>query len=136
MLNETEKIYFNLVLTETFNFLIIFSGLSTVISRFRDKSGVLEYSVGGLLTGALYKFSLGPKGMLAGGFFGGLIGTIGGLVLFISSKASGITMDDAYSLAKLYFETKDTQLHGAQRVCDFFCLESTIDSRLFIDFLS
>lgn len=96
--------------------------MSTVISRFRDNSGVLEFSVGGLVTGTIYKFGLGPKGMISGGFFGVLIGTFGGLVLYITSKVTGITMNDAYNLSKAYFEYKDYNFHGAQRVSDFFCL--------------
>ncbi|XP_055303828.1 RPII140-upstream gene protein-like isoform X2 [Sitodiplosis mosellana] len=73
-------------------FCFSFVGLSTVLSKFR-----------------------GPKGMVAGGFFGGLIGTFGGLMLYITSKLSGITMDDAYNLSKLYYQSKDYNFHGAQR---------------------
>ncbi|XP_055303827.1 RPII140-upstream gene protein-like isoform X1 [Sitodiplosis mosellana] len=96
-------------------FCFSFVGLSTVLSKFRGESGVLEYSLGGMVTGAIYKFGLGPKGMVAGGFFGGLIGTFGGLMLYITSKLSGITMDDAYNLSKLYYQSKDYNFHGAQR---------------------
>lgn len=98
--------------------------MSTVISRFRDKSGVLEYTVGGMVSGAIYKFSLGPKGMVSGGFFGGLIGTFGGSMLYIISKLSGVTMNEVYNLAKVYFETKDYHFHGAQRVSSIFGLDS------------
>lgn len=103
-------------MTNSLVFVYIFSGLSTIISKYRDKSGVLEYSVGGLVTGAIYKFGLGPKGMISGGFFGGLLGTFGGYLIYITLKLSGTTMEDAHNLAKAYFVMKDYNFHGAHRV--------------------
>lgn len=88
-----------------------------LISRFRGKDGILEYSLGGLITGALFKFSLGPKGMISGAFFGTLIASFGGCCLYILTKFSGIKMDDAYDLAKSYFIYKDRSLHGSFKVC-------------------
>lgn len=50
-----------------FLFSFIFSGLATMISLYRGKTSILEYSLAGMLTGAAFKFSLGPKGMVSGG---------------------------------------------------------------------
>lgn len=70
-----------------------------------------------MITGSLYKFALGPKGMISGAFFGCLIGTFGGCCIYILTKLTGIKMDDAYNLAKSYFVYKDRALHGAMKVC-------------------
>lgn len=82
------------------------------------------------MTGAIYKFGLGPKGMIAGGFFGGLIGTFGGLFLYAISRVSGITMDDAYNLSKIYFQTKDYNFHGAHRVSVAFDFKMDYSSQI------
>lgn len=46
--------------------------ITTSISVYRGKSSILEYLVGGGVTGALYKFSMGPRGMLVGGALGNI----------------------------------------------------------------
>lgn len=91
-------------------------GFSTIISRFRGEFGVLEYSTAGLVSGAFYKFSLGPKGMISGGLIGGIIGTFFGFILYATSKISGVTMNDTFELCKTYYETKDLNFHGSHRV--------------------
>lgn len=73
-----------------------------------------------MITGSLYKFALGPKGMVSGAFFGCLIGTFGGCCIYILTKLTGIKMDDAYDLAKSYFVYKDRSLHGSMKVCNKF----------------
>lgn len=93
-----------------------FRGLSTIISRFRDKSGVLEYSLAGLITGSIYKFGLGPKGMISGGFFGCVIASFGGLCVFGLTKVFGVTMHDLHVALKQYYIYKDTNFHGASEV--------------------
>lgn len=95
---------------------VLFSGMTTLISKYRGKHGIMEYSIGGLVTGAIYKFWLGPKGMISGGFFGALIGTMGGICIFGFSKITGYTMDDVYRTAKLYFLYKDINLQNAIKV--------------------
>lgn len=96
-----------------------FRGLTTLLSRFRGESGVLEFTTGGLVTGAIYKIGLGPKGMISGGFFGGLIGTVAGLTIYGFSKITGVTMDDVYQLAYSYFQYKDSNFHKVTRVSEF-----------------
>lgn len=97
-------------------FIRIFRALSTIFTRFRGEFGILEYSSAGLVTGAIYKFGLGPKGMFSGGFFGVLLGTFAGVLIYVSTKLTGATMDDTYQLLKSYYETKDLNFHAAHRV--------------------
>ncbi|XP_063218014.1 RPII140-upstream gene protein [Bacillus rossius redtenbacheri] len=60
----------------------LFSGsymlVSTALSVYRGKSSVLEYVAAGCVTGALYKFNLGPRGMLVGGLMGSVLGLMAG----------------------------------------------------------
>lgn len=97
------------------------------MARYRGESGVLEYSVGGMISGALYRFSLGPKGMISGGFFGGVLGTFGGLLMYAVLKIGGDTMEDIYRQAQLYFVIKDANFHGAARVSDDCCAVFNFD---------
>lgn len=96
----------------------IFRALSTIFARIRGEFGILEYSYAGLITGAIYKFGLGPKGMISGGFFGGFLGTVGGVLFYILTKLTGATMEDTYEILKIYYKTKDLNFHAAQRVSE------------------
>lgn len=49
---------------------------TTAVSTYRNKSSVIEYSAGGLLAGAVYKFPMGPKAVISGGLVGGLHSSI------------------------------------------------------------
>lgn len=93
-----------------------FSGISTLISKFRDKVSVLDYSVAGLITGTLFKISLGPKGMISGGFFGTLLGTFAGALTVTALKLTGVTMNDVHDSAQFYFRKKDELFHGGAKV--------------------
>lgn len=55
-----------------------------LISTYRNKDAFWYYSVGGAYAGAIYKFPLGPKGMISGGVFGGLFGTLYGGLHYLS----------------------------------------------------
>lgn len=72
--------------------------------------------MGGLLTGVLFKVSLGPKGMISGGFFGILLGSVCGAMIICSLKLTGCKMQDAYDVAHAYFESKDMAFHGVRKV--------------------
>lgn len=95
--------------------------MSTVISRFRGESGVLEYSLAGLFTGSIYKLGLGPKGMIAGGFFGTILGTFAGLSIYGITKFSGVSIDELYNTTQLFFKYKDSNFHEAAKVSDLPC---------------
>uniref|UniRef100_A0A182J2D5 Complex I assembly factor TIMMDC1, mitochondrial n=1 Tax=Anopheles atroparvus TaxID=41427 RepID=A0A182J2D5_ANOAO len=69
-------------------------GIQTVISVYRGKSSLYEYLVAGGVTGAMYKFSMGLRGMASGGLVGlALGGVAGGLSLGIM-RATGTTMEE------------------------------------------
>lgn len=95
--------------------------MSTVISRFRGESGVLEYSLAGLFTGSIYKLGLGPKGMIAGGFFGTILGTFAGLSIYGITKFSGVSIDELYNTTQLFFKYKDSNFHEAAKVSNLPC---------------
>ncbi|KFB42184.1 AGAP001426-PA-like protein [Anopheles sinensis] len=69
-------------------------GIQTVISVYRGKSSLYEYLAAGGVTGAMYKFSMGLRGMASGGLVGlALGGVAGGLSLGIM-RATGTTMEE------------------------------------------
>lgn len=92
------------------------SGTSTVLSSYRNKASVLDYTAGGVLAGSIYKFSLGPKGMVAGGFFGGFLATICGVMWVAMLKLSGIPLSEYYGQTHRYFRARDEQFHQAFKV--------------------
>lgn len=74
--------------------LITFSGITTVVAAYRGKSSMYEYMIGGATTGAMYKFSMGLRGMAAGALIGGGLGTVAGGVSLLILKSTGMTMEE------------------------------------------
>lgn len=72
----------------------ICSGIITCISVYRCKSSIYEYLAAGSITGALYKVSLGLRGMAAGGIIGGALGGVAGATSLLLMKASGTSMEE------------------------------------------
>lgn len=70
------------------------SGIITCISVYRCKSSIYEYLAAGSITGALYKMSLGLRGMAAGGIIGGALGGVAGATSLLLMKASGTSMEE------------------------------------------
>lgn len=56
----------------TFKYLIYFfyRGISTTISVYRGKTGIVEYVAAGVVSGSLYKLNMGPRGWIVGGGLG------------------------------------------------------------------
>lgn len=103
-----------------FFFLFInYSGISTIISSYRNKTSVLEYFIAGLVTGALFKTNLGLKGMISGGFFGAALGTFGGSLIVGLIKVSGLSMKQIRDHQYIYTTSKDDCLHAMHRVRKF-----------------
>ena len=73
---------------------------------YRNKQSVTDYSTAGACTGALYKFNLGPKGMVSGGIIGMLFGTIAGGLVILSLKLKGKDYQDFLAQHKLFFDAR------------------------------
>lgn len=69
-------------------------GIQTVISVYRGKSSIYEYLTAGGVTGALYKFNMGLKGMTSGGLVGLTFGGIAGAISLAILKSTGTTMEE------------------------------------------
>nr|SVE92713.1 EOG090X0FS6 [Megafenestra aurita] len=76
----------------------LFSGaytfFTTVVSTYRNKSSIFEYSAGGLLAGAMYKSTMGPKAMVSGGLAGGVLGAMAGAVSVGAMMLTGTTTEE------------------------------------------
>lgn len=79
---------------EWYYFVLSDSGLQTVISVYRGKSSIYEYLVAGGVTGAMYKFNMGPKGMTSGGLVGMALGGAAGVASLAILKSTGTTMEE------------------------------------------
>lgn len=95
---------------------IHYSGTSTLLYNYRNKASISDYTAGGALAGAIYKFSLGPKGMISGGVFGGLFGTFAGAMMIGMLKLTGTTMPQLYSQTQIPFRQVDQQFHASFKV--------------------
>lgn len=70
------------------------SGIVTLVSVYREKSSIYEYLAAGTLSGALYKFNMGLRGMAAGGIIGGFLGGLGGAASLLIMALSGTSMQE------------------------------------------
>lgn len=95
------------------------SGISTVVSEYRNKSSISDYSIAGLMTGALFKTNLGIKGMISGGFFGSLIGTVGGVAIISLLKLTGKSMKDIRAIQSKYIYARDEAFNTFEGVSQF-----------------
>ncbi|XP_058792779.1 RPII140-upstream gene protein [Phymastichus coffea] len=75
-------------------FVTTFTFVQQTLSVYQNKYAFWHYSVGGATAGSLYKFQLGPKGMVSGAIFGGLFGTLYGSIKVILLKLTNISEED------------------------------------------
>lgn len=91
-------------------------GIQTVISVYRGKSSIYEYLVAGGTTGALYKFSMGPKGMVSGGLVGMAFGGVAGLASLALLKASGTTMEEVRFWQYKWKASRDEAINDSMKM--------------------
>lgn len=100
--------------------------MTTLLACYRNKPAVVDYTVGGALAGSLYKFSLGPKGMVSGGVFGGILGTFAGALIVPMIKLSDKQMSEFYATTHEYFKYKDRNLHASPLVSSAYFFYSIL----------
>ncbi|XP_002738575.1 complex I assembly factor TIMMDC1, mitochondrial-like [Saccoglossus kowalevskii] len=67
----------------------MFQGGSLIIALYRNKVDVLNYIAAAGISGSLYKTALGPRGMVAGGILGAVLGVPVGFSLVSLQKLAG-----------------------------------------------
>jgi len=75
-------------------FTYAFTAFLTISSAYRGAYGLTEFVVAGAGSGALYKCNLGLRGMVSGGVFGALMGTVGGGLSLICLNIAGVNIKD------------------------------------------
>jgi complex I assembly factor TIMMDC1 len=61
---------------------------------YRGKSSMYEYITAGAVTGGVYKFNMGLRGIAAGALVGGALGTIAGGLSLAILVSTGMTMEE------------------------------------------
>lgn len=92
---KTTNLQLNFNNIAKFIFFPVFSAITTTIAVYRKKSSIVEYVSAGALTGAMYKFNMGLRGMTAGCLVGGALGTVAGAATLLILKTTGMTMEEA-----------------------------------------
>lgn len=87
-----------------------------VVAAYRDRTSVTDYTLAGLLTGSLFKASLGVKGAISGGFFGAAMGTLVGGTYVIGMKLAGVSMKELAGSTTSYLYARDRAVHGTSAV--------------------
>ncbi|KAK3915879.1 RPII140-upstream gene protein [Frankliniella fusca] len=86
-------------------FTFMFASVSSAVSLYRNKEGILEYTTAGLAAGMAYRIHLGIRRIIVGGILGSTLGTVTGLINTGLFKIFGFSMsqlrDVNYSL-KIY----------------------------------
>ncbi|XP_018333781.1 RPII140-upstream gene protein [Agrilus planipennis] len=68
--------------------------VSTFVSTYRNKHGILEHVIAGATSGFLYQLQVGPKAWIVGAGLGVFLGAIGGSCTLALLKLSGMTMEE------------------------------------------
>uniref|UniRef100_A0A2M4CG99 Complex I assembly factor TIMMDC1, mitochondrial n=1 Tax=Anopheles darlingi TaxID=43151 RepID=A0A2M4CG99_ANODA len=88
-------------------------GIQTVISVYRGKSSLYEYLAAGSVTGAMYKFSMGFRGMASGGLIGMALGGLAGGLSLIIMRATGTTMEEVRFWQYKWQTNRDQIIHDS-----------------------
>ncbi|KAG8232867.1 hypothetical protein J437_LFUL012483 [Ladona fulva] len=76
----------------------LFSGtymlFTTAVATYKGKYGISEHVIAGVVTGGLYKCSLGLRGIAVGSLLGGVLGGFAGISSYGLLKLSGRSMDE------------------------------------------
>jgi len=85
-------------------FILSFSYVSVAQSMacIRNYINPLDHALAGAVMGAIFKFNMGPKGMLSGGVVGSLLGLNGGLMTWLLQYASGETVEERWQREYLH----------------------------------
>lgn len=102
-------------------------GLQTVISVYRGKSSIYEYLVAGGVTGAMYKFNMGPKGMTSGGLVGMALGGAAGIASLAILKSTGTTMEE------VRFWQYKWKVHRDEAINESLKVQSTEEADLLLE---
>ena len=75
----------------------IYLGVGQTLSVIRNAVNPLDYGASGAAMGAVWKaYSMGPRGMVAGGLVGGALGLTGGACFWLGQWASGETVAERW----------------------------------------
>lgn len=111
-------------------FFIHYSGTALLVSAYRDKNSVSDFTLAGILTGTLFKTHLGMKGMISGGFFGAILGSIGGSIFLGSLKLFGLSLKDYAEMQTYYMYARDKAVHESQVVNIIYQIKKTLISHI------
>lgn len=87
-----------------------------MISVYREKSSIYEYLTAGAITGSLFKFNLGLRGIAVGGLVGGGLGGVAGLLSLALMKMSGTSMEEVRYWQYKWRENRDGNIRDASKL--------------------
>ncbi|XP_071443639.1 complex I assembly factor TIMMDC1, mitochondrial [Hetaerina americana] len=87
--------------------------VSNVVSAYRGEVGILEYVIGGVVTGGLYKCNMGLRGIAVGSGLGGVLGGIAGLCTYSLIKVTGYSMEEIMYWRKNWRDSRKRLMNEA-----------------------
>ncbi|XP_046402922.1 RPII140-upstream gene protein [Ischnura elegans] len=85
--------------------------ISSVVATYRGKSGILEHEVSGVVTGGLYKASLGARGVIVGSGLGAVLGGLAGITSYGLLKVTGYSMEEIMTHRKYLSDSRQKMLN-------------------------
>jgi len=73
-----------------------YTAVAQSMACIRNYVNPLDHMLAGATMGAIYRFNMGPKGMVGGGVLGSLLGLQGGLVFWLLQYITGETVEERW----------------------------------------
>ena len=83
-----------------------FLSVTQSLTVIRNSINPLDYAAGGLAMGAVYRFNMGPRGMVGAGIAGGIYGLGTGLIVSWIQLVSGESVEDRWNREFISIEQK------------------------------
>ncbi|XP_014292024.1 RPII140-upstream gene protein isoform X2 [Halyomorpha halys] len=100
----------------------LFTGLYmsfvTALHVYRDESSILNYIIGGLVSGMIYRINYGLRGLVVGGTLGSMVGLAGGCLTLNILRVTGHTYDDIYQIQEEQLRNRNRLIKEAEKTLD------------------
>uniref|UniRef100_A0A0A9YM68 Complex I assembly factor TIMMDC1, mitochondrial n=1 Tax=Lygus hesperus TaxID=30085 RepID=A0A0A9YM68_LYGHE len=92
-----------------------YTSIVTIMSSYRGESSILDFVVGGIVSGGIYRVNYGLRGVIVGSTLGMMIGLMGGSLTMTILRLTDTSLDDVRKYQLEYQQFRDKNLAEAAK---------------------